>query len=520
MSDVQKINMLVFITSYDMLRSIGIIIVLLMMSTGAFALSNITACGVISSSDTHILQNNINTTGTCLTLIVSDIVIDCQGHTITYGDGGGSTAFGVSVGGQSNISVKNCDIQDGGATGTTNRAIYYSNIFGGSIVNNTLNASGTSAIEAVYIYRDAELDSNITVANNSIYANGQGSGPPRGVYIIRAANNIIENNTISVTATDGSTLSGILLNLAKRNTLRFNTLLLNGTGTSGFIINIITNSHDTVVVANTGTVKGSITDGTRGVILDTSDDVHVENNTFHILTGGPSGGAPRGFSSLSSDRAIVRGNTFIINASATLEYGVLLQTAQDVNITGNTISILSGNESSRALRVLSTAINNNFENNIVRSPNRWIQSDATSANNAFINNTFADDDGSIRYDSFTISGSESLQHNDFNVTGLTANVNVTNNTFLNTSARITFSNTGFVGHKLFVDYEDDGTFVDCNAPLCVEISDTAGTVVFDVLHFTTFRTAEFIDPVPEFGEWALMILLMVSLVGIVVMRRS
>jgi hypothetical protein len=43
--------------------------------------------------------------------------------------------------------------------------------------------------------------------------------------------------------------------------------------------------------------------------------------------------------------------------------------------------------------------------------------------------------------------------------------------------------------------------------------------VFDVLHFTTFSTEEFVPPVPEFSTIALFAILGLVMGGFVMMRR-
>lgn len=62
--------------------------------------------------------------------------------------------------------------------------------------------------------------------------------------------------------------------------------------------------------------------------------------------------------------------------------------------------------------------------------------------------------------------------------------------FLDVPARITFENLGGTGRILQVDFEDDGTFVDCDPPQCAFVSFDDGTLIFDVTGFTTYSSIE------------------------------
>ena len=95
---------------------------------------NITAPATLSQSDTeYVLQNDIVASGTAFTIKGSNITLNLNGHTVTYGNSGSSSAYGVYVDGyaRSNIAVVNGKIVQGNGscsgqsgTGTNCNPIY------------------------------------------------------------------------------------------------------------------------------------------------------------------------------------------------------------------------------------------------------------------------------------------------------------------------------------------------------------------------------------------------------------
>ncbi|MBI4144611.1 hypothetical protein HY493_00200 [Candidatus Woesearchaeota archaeon] len=68
-------------------------------------------------------------------------------------------------------------------------------------------------------------------------------------------------------------------------------------------------------------------------------------------------------------------------------------------------------------------------------------------------------------------------------------VNASSQAGLNTSANITFIGLTTTANMPLIDFEDDGTFVDCPASVCTKLSDVGGTLVFNVSHFTGFSSS-------------------------------
>ena len=74
------------------------IFVLSLLGGLARAQTPVTACGTLSSaSTTYKLQNNISSTGTCITLGASNITLDLNGFNITYDSGNSASVFGITT---------------------------------------------------------------------------------------------------------------------------------------------------------------------------------------------------------------------------------------------------------------------------------------------------------------------------------------------------------------------------------------------------------------------------------------
>jgi predicted regulator of Ras-like GTPase activity (Roadblock/LC7/MglB family) len=78
-------------------------------------------CGVISRSGTYVLDRNVSAAGTCFTINVSDVSLDCQGHTINYSTT--DEGYGILIWSESalveNVNISNCNIVKDSAGGSS-----------------------------------------------------------------------------------------------------------------------------------------------------------------------------------------------------------------------------------------------------------------------------------------------------------------------------------------------------------------------------------------------------------------
>ncbi|MFT4309066.1 MAG: hypothetical protein ACMXYL_01105 [Candidatus Woesearchaeota archaeon] len=75
-------------------------------------INDISTCQVLSRPGSYFLSSNVNASGTCFKINVSDVVLDCKGHTIDYSSD--EEGYGVLIWSQSlninNVSVINCNV--------------------------------------------------------------------------------------------------------------------------------------------------------------------------------------------------------------------------------------------------------------------------------------------------------------------------------------------------------------------------------------------------------------------------
>ncbi|MFH1710815.1 MAG: right-handed parallel beta-helix repeat-containing protein, partial [Nanoarchaeota archaeon] len=138
---------------------------------------NVYYCGNITSAGTYTLQNNVNSSGTCFTILADDVSLDGNSKTITYNSVSGDNQYGVLISGaRTNITIKNFNT--------------------GSGINNG-GSGGTYTNEG--IYADSSLN------NSFIQSNTINSGDNKGIYIVGSANN---NNLTSNTIPMGIFIGG------------------------------------------------------------------------------------------------------------------------------------------------------------------------------------------------------------------------------------------------------------------------------------------------------------------------
>jgi len=180
---------------------------------------------VINSSNIYILNQSINTTGTCITINASDVTLDCAGNIIT-GDG---TGIGIESAGFNNSLVQNCII-----TNFSTGILFADNNFGtitNNIVNFTtdglfINNSANNTID----YNDLNSNYNgiyiqsIGSTGNIVSNNNINSNFNYGIYLITSSNNSFISNTVQDDAqedffSEGDSLDNEFVNLTTQQNL-------------------------------------------------------------------------------------------------------------------------------------------------------------------------------------------------------------------------------------------------------------------------------------------------------------
>ena len=184
--------------------------------------SPITGCGTISSPGYYVLQNNLNSSGTCITITSggSNSTLDCQGRTINGSNS--SNSIGVYLSSATGVTVKNCVITNF----VEGIRLDYSN-------NNTFTGNTVRSDHfGMYFYSS----SNNTLTSNTANSNDYG-------IILDASSN---NNTLTSNTANSNGYGGIILEgNSNNNTLAGNNASLNDYGISVYSSNNIVFSGNT-----------------------------------------------------------------------------------------------------------------------------------------------------------------------------------------------------------------------------------------------------------------------------------
>jgi parallel beta-helix repeat protein len=170
----------------------------------------ITSCPyTINSPGTYELNQNISSTGTCITINTDNVELDCKGYTIDGTDA--LYSYGVIDNGFDNITIKNCII-----TNFYWGIFFFNGANFGTLTNNTIISNIDNGI-----YLENSVYNILT--NNTISSNS-GWG---GIRIWSGSNNnILTNNTIK-NNTDGIILVSNSNNILTSNIVYFNNIGFN-----------------------------------------------------------------------------------------------------------------------------------------------------------------------------------------------------------------------------------------------------------------------------------------------------
>jgi len=517
-----------FNLSYDNVKGIFVFNVSSFTSYQAAEIG-VDSCQNITNSST--LVADVTAAGTCFNITADDVVLDCGGFRVSYGDGGG-LGVGLDVTGRNNITIKECNIRDtnsGGANGfgislsATNNSLLINNsiqtngtinsfgiritanAYNNTITNNTIKTQGSNFNNGIDL---SNVVSGTTILGNTIQTNG--SSQNRGISLTTdAGNTVITNNTINTNGTgslnqgirvsDGSGINisgniiqtdgvssntGISLALSSNNTLTNNSISVDGTSNlnKGLTLSTVVRS----------TISGNIiqTNGTsdnQGIFLQNIVfNITLTNNT--IKTDGT--GADNYGMFLDST---ITGNNFSGNIIQTngssRNIGLRLNFHVNNNSFMNTNISTSGPES-YGIHIITS--NSSFNGTIFNNPTEWLLSTTDTNINDFGNTTFVSENGSIQIkDTFILPGFQNINSSKLNISQNKAFLNSTNLTFINLSATINLNDITLAKPVVQVDFEDDDSSVSCLEPQCEELSFANNVFVFNVSSFTTYTAVEF-----------------------------
>ncbi len=108
---------------------------------------DLVACGgIINVSGVYTLTSDVSSTGTCFSINISNVDLNCDGNTITYSTGGAEGAYGVNVTGATNVTIRDCNIVKNSSGGSDGYGIYLIGSNDSSIRENNLTTTAPEEI--------------------------------------------------------------------------------------------------------------------------------------------------------------------------------------------------------------------------------------------------------------------------------------------------------------------------------------------------------------------------------------
>ncbi|MBI4150453.1 hypothetical protein HY488_03545, partial [Candidatus Woesearchaeota archaeon] len=442
---------------------------------GSVLLGNFTN-QTMTSIGTNVFQ--INTTPSSLGCSENNTV--CQ--VFFYGiDGAGNTNATTSL----RLDILACGQAINASTTMTNN---FNNCSGTAITINAsnlvfdcLNFNITYATNDFGYGINATDRTNVTIQNCNIFNGNASITSHAGIFFSQMKDGQILNNVLNI-----SENQGIHIEFLSNN----NTIANNRVNSTSFPL-IFENAHGNNVTNNTAfaadgasairlsdSLNNSLTNNVASGMLGMEVISSSHNNTFINNRG--IGLGDNGLTITSSNGNNFTNSTFISNAS------IAISVVGTDNIFTNIFAII--NRTGTGIYVGNSA--NQFVNTTIRSNGTWIFSNLPGTNN-FTNTLFNATNGSIRIlPIVTMPDSTNVSLANLNISFNRAFLNSVALSFLNTSAEITLRNISFEDPIPRVDFEDDGTFVDCSASICTELSFASGVFVYNVTRFTTYSSNE------------------------------
>ncbi|UZE94234.1 MAG: VCBS repeat-containing protein [Candidatus Pacearchaeota archaeon] len=377
----------------------------------------IDSCQTLDTAGTYTLNQNVSADTTCFNITSDNVTLDCAGYTINYSATGTGYAVNNSVG-YSNITIKNCFINNVSTSYSSSYAIYFQGsstdpCSGNVIDNNTILTSGTSS-HGIYLY-DYVNKTNIT--NNNITTTGSSS---KGIYLNSKVNSsIIANNTLKTSQTSSYGIDVYMY--SGENIIYNNNITTTGSGGYGMRIyqycdkNNITNNN--ITTTSTGI----------GIFMYSADFNNIKNNSF--VTG--SSGV---YVYNSASNVFYKNN---ITTSGSDSYGIYLYQSSTKynNFTDNRIT--TSGASAHGVYV-SSANDNAIFNSSIETTNTGNAIYYAGASNATIENTVINSTNAGTKDIYFVSSSK-------------GNLNLTNCTLNKTDVSFHSSSTANLNIHYYLD---------------------------------------------------------------------
>jgi len=185
---------------------------------------HLTSCGAISSPGTYYIENNLSTSGDCITIDSDDVVLMCNQYSLT-GSGSGS---GIAVNSHDNVSIYGCIVSnfDTGISVTGPGSVLISDV---NISTSNTGISFTSVTDSIVKYVNIDNCNSgiqLTSSDDNILYSNMLTNNDIGIALSESSDNNLEANVIK----DGIG-TGLLIDSSSSNNLVRN-LYSCGAGTS------------------------------------------------------------------------------------------------------------------------------------------------------------------------------------------------------------------------------------------------------------------------------------------------
>ena len=197
------------------------------------------ACGTLDTTGAiYTLTQKINSSGTCFTIGVNNIVLDCKGYLINYSIGG-TLGYGVGNIGFDNVTIKNCNIQEGNISTSYKHGVYFNHAANGTILNNTITIISALS-NGMFLNNQSDFTN---IFGNNVTTSGSTAN---GIRLMNSSSSSLSNNVVTTGAVGAP---GIELRTASNfNILNNNTIITTGNG--GYGIYLRMNSGDNLLLNN------------------------------------------------------------------------------------------------------------------------------------------------------------------------------------------------------------------------------------------------------------------------------
>ncbi|MFA5071628.1 MAG: right-handed parallel beta-helix repeat-containing protein [Candidatus Pacearchaeota archaeon] len=232
---------------------------------------DITACGNLSSANTiYILQKDVNSALTCFNITATNVTLDLNGFTVTYGNQNLSSNFYGVYSSQDYTVVKNGDLVRGNVSLVSQVRIGASIVGDFATIENLVTSNNTYG---VYLENSANTSINeLTAEDSQLY----------GIYVVGSNNTQITDTTAS-----SNSDSGIYFAVNSHNLILTN-IICNSNGGSGIEtvsgagsltatgVTANSNNENGFLIATSGTSLNDVTANSNdndGILLQGSNHI-------------------------------------------------------------------------------------------------------------------------------------------------------------------------------------------------------------------------------------------------------